>query len=95
MNDNIKHEEFGTLIKKLGALVDRAAESSHRFLSVTAAAERSSLSVESIRRLLNSGRLTALRPVRGKILIDVRELDSMIASSKSSPRTGRGQGGNQ
>ena len=90
MNDN---NDLNTLIEKLTAIVDRAAN--RRFLGVAGAANHASLSIESIRRLIKSGRLTALRPVRGKIVIDVHELDAVIRSSTTSPRTGRGRRSNQ
>ena len=62
-----------------------------RYLSVEAAAVRSSLSTKSIRRLLARGRLTALRPVAGRIVIDAMELDTLMATAKRAPRIGRGR----
>jgi hypothetical protein len=73
--------------KELRGLVDRRQQ---RFLTIEDAAIRSGLSQESIRRLLSSGKLTPLRPVRGRIVIDVNQLDSLILSSDSRPRKGRG-----
>jgi excisionase family DNA binding protein len=78
------------LLEKLSAILDRARNSDRRFLSVPHAAKYTDLSVASIRRLLAAGKLTAMRPVRGKILIDVRELDATILGSTARPRKGRG-----
>ena len=61
-----------------------------RFIGVTGAGRYTGLSNSSIRRLLASGKLTGLRPVRGRILIDLRELESLMRTSVSSPRGGRG-----
>lgn len=61
-----------------------------RWLSVKAAAEYSSLSPDSIRQLLSGGKLTAHRPVRGRIVVDRVELDSVIGSATAGIRGGRG-----
>jgi excisionase family DNA binding protein len=60
------------------------------WLSVHDAAIYSGLSMKTIRRLLASGKLTAHRPVRGRILICRNELDSLIRSSTQQLRRGRG-----
>ena len=46
--------------------------------------------VTSIRRMLASGKLQAFRPVRGRVLIDREQLDSVITASTSTPRRRRG-----
>jgi hypothetical protein len=61
-----------------------------RFFGVAASAAYCDLSKKSIRRLLAAGKLTALRPVRGRVVIDQRELDSLILGSTKQPRDGRG-----
>lgn len=61
-----------------------------RFLTIDAAATHSGLSPESIRRMISSGKLTPLRPVKGRVLLDRLELESVVRSSDSRPRTGRG-----
>jgi excisionase family DNA binding protein len=77
--------------QKLDVLNERlAAGGETRWLTVEAAADYAGLSTESVRRLLAGGKLTAHRPVRGRILIDRRELDSLIESSTANPRSGRG-----
>jgi excisionase family DNA binding protein len=75
------------VVDGLRPMVDRPPK---RFLTVNDAADRSGLSAESVRRLLSTGKLTALRPVRGRVLIDVNEFDSLILTSDSRPRNGRG-----
>jgi len=72
-------------------LTELIARATKRWMSVASSAEYADLSDESIRRLLSSGKLTPHRPVRGKILIDRRELDSLISGSTGRPRTGRGR----
>jgi excisionase family DNA binding protein len=61
-----------------------------RYLSVADAAVYTSLSTDTIRSLLASGKLTGLRPVGGRVLVDRRELDSLLQSSTKRPRRGRG-----
>jgi len=61
-----------------------------RFFTVKQAAIYSALSSDSIRNLLAAGKLTPLRPVRGRIIIDRRELDALILSSTGRQRRGRG-----
>lgn len=78
------------LAAMLGLLLERTAAGERRFFSVADAAVYASLSEESIRRLLSAGKLTALRPVKGKISIDRQELDAFILSSTARPRIGRG-----
>jgi hypothetical protein len=61
-----------------------------RFLNVDEAARHTGISVESVRRMLDSGKLTPLRPVKGRIVIDRGQLDSVVLNSDARPRTGRG-----
>ncbi len=75
------------------ALTDRIAErladlGRSRFLTVARAAEYTDLSQDSIRSMISSRKLTGLRPVPGRVLVDRRELDSVILSSTRSPRAG-------
>ena len=51
-----------------------------RWLTVASAAKHSDLSDKSIRRMINSGRLTAHKP-NGRILIDKRQLDAVISGA--------------
>ncbi len=64
-----------------------------RFFTVDGGASYTSLSVESIRRMIACGKLTAYRPVKRRILIDRHQLDAVVLSSDSRPRTGRGLAG--
>jgi hypothetical protein len=61
-----------------------------RWLTVKKAAQHTSLSERSIRRLVSADRVTPRRPVRGVILIDRHELDGVIAASTNEIRRGRG-----
>ena len=63
---------------------------SPRFLAIDGAAAYTSLSPESIRRLIETGRLTALRPIPGRVLIDRLELDALVTSSTKCLQKGRG-----
>lgn len=83
-------DRLATIEEKLDALLGRLAAQDRRFFGVDEAAKYASLSPESIRRLLAGGRLTALRPVTGRVLIDRRELDSLILASNQRPRRRRG-----
>src|SRR5690606_20223811 len=62
-----------------------------RFLDVESAAAFTSLSADSIRRLLSAGKLTALRPVKGRVVIDREQLVSLVLNSTTSLRRGRGR----
>jgi excisionase family DNA binding protein len=78
-----------------GLLADRLADRlaalvAKRYLSVADAAIYASLSPDSIRSLLNTGKLSGLRPVGGRVLIDRRELDALLLASTRRPRRGRG-----
>jgi len=77
---------------RLDALLQRIDQPPQRFLTVGQAATYSGLSAESIRRLLAAGKLSPLRPVAGRVLIDRQQLDSLILSSGNyRPRIGRGR----
>ena len=77
---------------KLDAILARSDHRWPRWLSVDLASEYTTLSAASIRRLLQSGKLTAHRAVRGKISIDREQLDQLITTSTATPRNGRGRG---
>jgi excisionase family DNA binding protein len=70
--------------------VQVAEQQARRFFTVAQAATYTALSEDSIRAMLAGGKLTALRPVRGRILIDRRQLDAVVLSSTGRLRTGRG-----
>jgi excisionase family DNA binding protein len=73
-------------------LLDRLATlTAKRYLSVSEAASYSSLSTDTIRALLAARKLTALHPVKGRVLVDKRELDALVLSSTRQPRQGRGR----
>jgi excisionase family DNA binding protein len=77
------------------AIADRVATrfarlAQRRYIGVAEASEYTALSTDAIRGLLASNNLTAYRPVPGRVLIDRRELDALLASSTRRPRRGRG-----
>ena len=77
---------------KLDALLERTNTGPiRRFMTIARSAKYADLSPESIRRLLASGKLTGLRPVRGRVLIDRTQLDALVLSSTLVPRVGRGR----
>ena len=79
------------LLDSLQSQSNKLPLSSKGFLSIKHAAEYSDLSEKSLRRLCKSGKLTELRPVSGKIVIDRKELEAYIRSCNGTPRTGRGR----
>jgi excisionase family DNA binding protein len=72
-------------------LAELVGKATARWLSIDDAAGYSGLSSVSIRRLLSSGALTRHRPVRGRILVDKQQLDSLIQTSTAELRRGRGK----
>lgn len=70
---------------------EKATAVQRRFFTIANAAVYTDLSTESIRRLVSAGKLTALRPVRGRILLDRQELDAMVRASITQMKTGRGK----
>lgn len=61
------------------------------WMTVSSFAKYADISEESVRKLINTGCLTAHRPLKGRILINRREGDNLIRSSTSAPRKGRGR----
>lgn len=86
----VDDDRLRSIEAKLDALIQRGAGLVPLTLTVEGAAAYSSLSVESIRRLLISGKLTGLRPVAGRVLIAKQELDAYLLSATSMPRKRRG-----
>ena len=78
-----------SLERKLDLLLAQQAPP-QRFLTIQSAAVYSDLSPDSIRRLIERGDLTGLRPVRGRIVIDRLELDAAILAATDRPSNGRG-----
>lgn len=84
-------DQFDQINDKLDKLLQGDSQVEKRYLGVAAAAAYADLSETSIRRLCRSQKLTPLRAVGGKIIVDRRELDALIKSSTNNPRTGRGK----
>ena len=51
------------------------------FLNIQEAAKYIGLGYNSVRRLIESGKLTALRPVPGRVLLSREEIDNMVRTS--------------
>ncbi|MBC7854565.1 MAG: helix-turn-helix domain-containing protein [Pirellulaceae bacterium] len=64
--------------------------SQRRYLNIPTAATYVGLSVKSVRRLIDAGKLGGHRPVRGRILIDRIELEQLVATATQVPSVGRG-----
>jgi len=58
-----------------------ARPSQHRLLTIPETAEVLHLSVASVRRLVSSGKLPVVKLTR-RLLVDIRDLDTLIAGSK-------------
>ena len=82
-----------TIEEKIDAIMERVSAGGARWLTVEGAAAHSGLSDAVVRRFLAGGKLTAHRPVPGRILIDRRQLDALILSSTGRPSVGRGRHG--
>jgi hypothetical protein len=93
MSPEILAPEQSALVEQIAERVAErlAGTPAKRFLSVPEASAYSTLSEDAIRSLLAGGKLTACRPVRGRVVIDKRELDCLILSSTDRPRCGRGK----
>ena len=74
-------------------LAERLASlSAKRYFSVQESATYTGLSVDSIRSLLSSGKLSGYRcAVAGRVLVDRKELDALVQGSTKRPRQGRGR----
>jgi hypothetical protein len=84
--------DLDTLVERLATAVTErlGAAAARRYFSIAAAAAYTGLSADSIRGLITTDKLTAYRPVPGRVLVDRRELDSLIQASTKRPRRGRG-----
>jgi excisionase family DNA binding protein len=92
MTVEVVNSDLASIEAKLDLLLQRTNGCfNSRFMTVIRAAEYANLSEESVRRLLASGKLTALRPIRGRILIDRNQLESLVLTATATPRTGRGK----
>jgi len=84
-------ERLAAVVERLEAVADGQSGPAPRFLTIAQAAGYVSLSPDSIRRLIERGDLVAFRPVRGRVLVDRRELDGLVLGSTRRPRGSRGQ----
>jgi excisionase family DNA binding protein len=75
----------------LAHLAAHPATQDRRWMTIAAAARYSDLSEVSVRRLIAARRLTAHRPIKGRVLVDRKEVDALITSATKHPRSGRGR----
>jgi excisionase family DNA binding protein len=66
----------------------KTANEQRRYLSLADAAQYTTLSIGTIRRLLRDGRLIGYRPSGRRVLIDRQELERMIADSAATGTAG-------
>ena len=67
------------------------AEKQSRFVGIEDAACYLGVSSATVRKLVSEEKLTALRIVPGRVLLDRREIDKVALASASSPRCTRGR----
>jgi excisionase family DNA binding protein len=66
-----------------------AAETTQRYLSYADASRYSGMSEQTLRRLVDSGRLKVYRPTGGrKVVFDRHQLDELIQASAETEETG-------
>ena len=85
-------DRLASIEQKLDELIERGNGVGQRWLSVKTAAKYADVAEKSIRGLIAAAKLTPHRPLRGKVLVDRHELDNLIATATSRPRTSRGNG---
>lgn len=79
------------VLERLDALTERLNAGPTRYLSIDSAARYADVSDDTIRRALSRGDLTALRPARGRVVIDRLEIDAWLrGTAGTSLRKGRG-----
>jgi hypothetical protein len=87
----LREKDLKTLANRISKeLVKRISPETSRFLTVASAANYCSLSEDSIRGMLLAGKVVALRPVNGRVLIDKRLLEAAVLSSTKRARRHRG-----
>jgi len=84
-------ERIGRLASLVEGLVQASRLPPPRFVSIANAALRVGVSVDAIRDLLARGTLRGFRPVKGRVVIELAELDRLVLSSTDTPTVGRGR----
>ena len=82
---------LASIASQLELIARRLAEPAPRFLGMEAAGAYSGLSADSIRRLVQAGKLAGYRPVPGRVVVDREELERFVLSATTRVRQGRGQ----
>jgi excisionase family DNA binding protein len=78
--------ELDAIDKNLDLVLERLGLRGGRFLSVDGAAAYAGLSADSVRRLLTARKLTAYRPVPGRVVLDRQQLEALVLSSECKSR---------
>lgn len=79
------------VLDRLDALTARLDAGPTRYLSIAAASVYAGVSDDTIRRALSRGDLTALRPARGRVVVDKLEIDAWLRGTAGvTLRRGRG-----
>lgn len=71
-------------------IIEDVPVAQRKFLNLPTASAYAGISIVSLRRLISAGKLLALRPVKGRIVLDRQALEQFIGTSSATPRTGRG-----
>lgn len=79
-----------SLAQRIDSVLEQMTAPAPRFLTVDGAAAHCSLSPESIRRFISSGKLQPYRPAKGRVLLDRIALEQFVLSADARPRVGRG-----
>jgi excisionase family DNA binding protein len=85
------HDELPPTLRSMRTCADQVERAWPRWMTLRTSASYFDLSEATVRRLIASGRLRAHRPIRGRILIDRLDLDTVIASATTAVRIGRGR----
>jgi excisionase family DNA binding protein len=86
----IVDEVYTDLMERLERIEQTRADQ-RKFVTIAEAAHRVSLSESAIRQMIRDRKLQALRPVRGRILLSVAELDAAVLRSTAPIVGGRGR----
>lgn len=82
---------IGDAVNRLLDRVDAAPAQWGRFLTLSDAERYCGVSTKTLRRMIAAGKLVALHPVKGRVVVDRLNLDSAILETAMKRfRTGRG-----
>jgi hypothetical protein len=70
--------------------MSQISKSERRTATYAVASEIFGISVSSLRRLTAAKELTVYRPVPGRVVLDLAEVEAFVKSHTATPRKGRG-----